>query len=262
MAGQRTVASDESGSLTIGKIRLADLREVLAKGYDDFTAMPSHAVFLCVVYPVLGLLIGRVLRGLPLLPMLYPLVAGFALIGPFAALGLYELSRRRELGLDTSVGRVFDVLRSPGLSGIAALGAMLLIIFISWLMTAQAVYYAAFDGMVPGSLAELFRQVLTTRAGWILAIAGNGLGFLFAVITFSLSVVSFPMVLDRHVDAAEAAATSLRAVAANPVTMAVWGLIIGTSLLLGSLFFFVGLIVVLPILGHASWHLYRKVVPH
>jgi len=261
MAGAQLFDGAGSSALTIRRIGVADLKDALTKGYRDFEAMPSHAVFLCVVYPVIGLLLGRAVQGLELLPMLFPIMAGFALIGPFAAIGLYELSRRRELGLAASAKHVLDALRSPSTAvAVATLGAMLLLIFTIWLLTAQAIFQATFNGVMPASIEEFVRQVFTTRAGWILIIVGNGCGFLFAATAFSLSVVSFPLVLDRHVSAARAVATSLRVVAANPGTMAVWGLIIASALVIGSLPFLIGLIVVMPVLGHASWHLYRKVV--
>jgi uncharacterized membrane protein len=262
MALDQTVASADSTPLTIRKIGISDLRDVLAKGYDDFTAMPSHAVFLCVVYPIIGLIVGRFVTGQSLLPMLFPVVAGYALVGPFAALGLYELSRRRELGIDASPAHVFDILHSPALIPVLGLGAMLMIIFLLWLAAARVIYYATFHDVMPSSVDEFMHEVLATRAGWRLAIAGNGVGFLFAVAAFSLGVVSFPLVLDTHVSAFKAVSTSLRAVAANPWTMALWGFFIAAALALGSLPLFLGLIVVMPVLGHASWHLYRKLVTH
>jgi uncharacterized membrane protein len=140
------------------------------------------------------------------------------------------------------------------------LGAMFLLIFILWLVTARVIYHLTFNDVMPASVEEFIRQILTTQAGWMLIIVGNGAGLLFALTVFSLSVVSFPLVLDRHVGAFEAVTTSLRAVGTSPGTMAAWGLIIAGALALGSLPFFLGLIVVLPVLGHASWHLYRKIV--
>src|SRR5262249_37451426 len=112
----------------------------------------------------------------------------------------------------------------------------------------------------PASISQFINDVLTTPAGWNLIIVGNVVGFLFAVLVLMISVVSFPLLLDRDVGAAVAMVTSVRAVLTNPVTMAVWGLIVAALLLLGSLPFFLGLTVVLPVLGHATWHLYRRVV--
>ncbi|HEY8269214.1 MAG TPA: DUF2189 domain-containing protein [Xanthobacteraceae bacterium] len=244
----------------IRKISPADLIDALRKGYEDLAAMPSHAVFLCLIYPVVGLIIWRIAIGYDVLPLLFPLAAGFALIGPFAALGLYELSRRREQGLDPYWSHAFDVFRSPSFGAIAALGLLLVVIFFVWLAVAQAIYVSAFGDMPAASVPDFFRQVLTTPSGWMLILIGNGIGFLFAVLVLIISVVSFPLLLDRDVGAAVAVLTSIRVVLANPMTMALWGLIVAALLLLGSLPFLIGLTVVMPLLGHATWHLYRKAV--
>jgi uncharacterized membrane protein len=244
----------------IRSIGLTDLRDVLAKGIDDFLAMPTHAMFLCIIYPVVGLLLARLTFGYSILPLLYPLVTGFALIGPVAALGLYELSRRKEAGRDTSATHAFDILASSSIGAIAALGLLLLVIFAIWVAIANAIYVANFGYASPESIEAFLHDVFTTRAGWALIIVGNGVGLLFAVLVLTISVVSFPLLLDRDVGAAVALLTSIRAVARNPLTMAVWGLIVGALLVIGSLPLFFGLTVIVPVLGHATWHLYRKVV--
>ena len=172
------------------------------------------------------------------------------------------LSRRRERSLDISRGQAFDVLRFPSLRSIATLGVVMVVIYFAWLFAAQAIYESFFGSAVPASIAEFAHQVLTTPSGWGLMIVGCGVGFLFTVVVFTLSVVSFPLLLDRDVGVMTAVGTSVRAVLANPLTMAMWGLIVAGALLIGSLPFFVGLAVVLPVLGHATWHLYRKVVEH
>jgi uncharacterized membrane protein len=241
-------------------IRIADLKDALARGIDDFVAMPTHAVFLCLIYPIVGIVLARLTWGYEVLPLLFPLAAGFALIGPFAAIGLYELSRRRERGLAISWTDAFDVLRSPSAGAIAALGVLLLVIFILWVAVAQAIYIANFGYQPAASMPDFLRQVLTTPEGWALIVVGNGVGFLFAVLALCISVVSFPLLLDRDVGAVEAVLTSVRAVAANPIPMAAWGLIVAAALVIGSLPLFFGLAVVMPVLGHATWHLYRKVV--
>ena len=245
---------------SIRRIGFADLKDALAKGVDDFLAMPTHAMFLCAIYPIIGLLLARLAFGYSILPLLYPLATSFALIGPLAALGLYELSRRREAGLPGEATHAFDVLRSSSIGAIAALGILLLLIVGVWLAIANAIYIADFGYAPPTSLAQFIHDVLTTRPGWNLIIVGNGVGFCFAVVVLTISVVSFPLLLDRDVGAAVALLTSIRAVAENPLVMATWGLIVAALLALGSLPFFLGLTVVLPVLGHATWHLYRKVV--
>jgi len=247
-------------ALTIRRIDFADLKEALRKGADDFIAMPTHAMFLCLIYPIVGLLLARLAFGYSVLPLLYPLATGFALIGPLAALGLYELSRRREAGMPVSVVHAFDVVQSSSIGAIVALGLLLLAIFLLWMAAANAIYIADFGYAPPQSIHAFARDVLTTPAGWNLIVVGNAVGFVFAVVALTVSAISFPLLLDRDVGVAVALVTSIRAVAANPVTMGLWGLIVAVLLFLGSLPVFLGLTVVMPILGHATWHLYRKLV--
>jgi uncharacterized membrane protein len=248
----------------VRKIGFADIKDALAKGIEDFATMPSHVIFLSLIYPIVGFVLARAAFGYDVLPLLYPLSTGFALIGPLAAVGLYELSRRREQGLDTHWTHAFDIRHSPSFPAILALGALLMLIFIAWLATAQAIYQSLFGPIAPTSIGGFVSDVLTTSAGWKLIILGNFLGFLYAVVVLAISVVSFPLLLDRDVGAAVALWTSVRAVALNPITMAAWGLIVAVLLVIGALPCFFGLAVVMPILGHSTWHLYRKVVeaPH
>jgi uncharacterized membrane protein len=244
----------------VRRISPSDLYQSLARGIDDFTAMPSHAVFLCVVYPLLGLFLIALTMGHSMLPLAFPIAAGFALIGPLAAIGLYELSRRREAGLDSSSSHAFDVLHSRSLGAIVALGLLLMAIFLIWLAVAEAIYVANFGYGAPGSLHQFADQVFNTPAGWNLILVGTGVGFLFAVLVLTISAISFPLLLDRDVGAAVALLTSIRVVAKNPMTMALWGLIVAALLVVGSIPFFLGLTVVMPVLGHATWHLYRRAV--
>jgi len=244
----------------VRKIDLSDLGDALRLGWEDFKAIPTHAVVLCLIYPVLGLVLFRMVLGHSLLPLLFPLAAGFTLIGPFAGLGLYELSRRRERGEEPSAMDAMHVLRAPSFGAILGLGMFLLVLFGTWIAAADVIYIATFGYAPAASIPDFATRVLTTPEGWTLIIVGCGVGFLFAVAALCISVVSFPLMLDRHATAIDAIRTSLRVVRMNPFPMAVWGLIVAALLGVGSLPFFVGLCVVLPVLGHASWHLYRKVV--
>jgi uncharacterized membrane protein len=245
------------GIRTIG---LSDLHRALQLGWEDFKAVPSHAIILCVIYPVLGLVLARLVLGYSVLPLLFPLAAGFALLGPFAALGLYELSRRRENGQPATAWDAMEVFQSPSFGAMLGLGTMLFAMFVAWIMTAQAIYTAAFGYEVAANIPDFATRILTTSQGWWLIIVGCGVGFLFALAALCVSVVSFPIMLDRHASAGEAMVTSLRAVAKNPVPMAAWGLIVAVLLVVGTLPFFLGLAVVIPLLGHATWHLYRQVI--
>jgi len=165
----------------IRKIGFADLKDAVAKGIDDFCAMPTHVIFLAIVYPVVGLFLARMTFGHDVMPLLFPLAAGFALISPFAAIGLYELSRQREKGVDVSWKHAFAALRCRSRDGIAALGMVLMIVFLIWLITAQWLYQSLFGYGSPESIGQFLSDILTTSEGWILIIAGNGIGFLFAV---------------------------------------------------------------------------------
>ena len=244
----------------VRKIGLSDLSDALRLGLEDFKAVPSHAIILCVMYPVLGVVLFRMVLGYSVLPLLFPLAAGFTLIGPFAGLGLYELSRRRERGEEAAAWHAIHVLRAPSFGAMLELGALLLVLFVTWVATADAIYIATFGHAPAASIPDFATRVLMTPQGWSLIIVGCGVGFLFAVVALCVSVVSFPLMLDRHATAIDAIRTSLQAVRKNPFAMAAWGLIVAVLLVIGSLPFFVGLAIVLPVLGHATWHLYRKVV--
>ena len=245
----------------IRRISFSDLGEALRLGWDDFKVWPTHAVFLCVIYPIVGLVLGGMALGYSVLPILFPLAAGFALLGPVAALMMYELSRRRELGEPPSFRAALGVIRSPGFPAIIAIGLMLMGLFLLWLGIARELYQTLFGiYAAPDAIGPFLREVFTTDAGWKLMVYGNTIGFVFALVAFCLTVISFPMLLDRDVGAATALMTSVRAVAVNPIVMAAWGLIVAALLVLGSLPAFIGLAVVMPVLGHATWHLYRKLV--
>jgi uncharacterized membrane protein len=246
--------------LTVRRIGFADLKDALRKGIDDFNAMPTHAIFLCAIYPVLGIVLAQLAFGYSVMPLIYPLASGFALIGPFAALGLYELSRRRELGQDVSASHAFDVLQSSSIGAIAALGSVLLVVFGIWIDVAYNIYVATFGYAPPTSVGQFAHDVLTTRAGWTLIVVGNAVGLLFAAVALTIGVMSFPLLVDRDVGAAVALLTSIRAVVKNPLVFAAWGLIVAALLLLGSIPLFLGLTVALPVLGHSTWHLYRKAI--
>lgn len=263
-SGGRTVFHADENLNTLApavhRIGLQDLRDALAKGFEDFGHYRTDVLYLCLIYPVVGLVLARAMVGQDMIPLLFPLASGFALIGPFAAIGLYEMSRRREMGQPSSWGAAFGVLRTPRFGVILMVGAILAAIFILWMVLAQVIYNATLGPGEPASLGTFLGEVFGTTAGWTLIVVGCGVGFVFAVAAMAIGVVSFPLLLDRDVGADTAIWTSVRAVAANPIPMAAWGLIVAAGLVVGSLPLFVGLIVVMPVLGHATWHLYRKLV--
>ena len=245
----------------VRRIGFADLREALAKGFDDFEAYRSDVLFVGIVYAAIGLVLARVAFNMNLIPLLFPLASGFAIVGPFAAVGLYEMSRLREQGREVTWTNAFDVFKAPAIGGIAVLGALLIATFLVWLTVAWQIYLATFGPTPIVSLAQFEHDIFYTPGGREMIVAGIGAGFLFALFAMMISLVSFPLLLDRDVGFDAAIRTSVRAVLANPVPIAAWGLIVAAGLVLGSLPLFVGLIVVVPVLGHATWHLYRKLVP-
>jgi uncharacterized membrane protein len=244
----------------IRRITIADLRDVLRRGLDDFAAYRTDVIFLCLIYPLAGLALAQMAFGYGMLPLLFPLASGFALIGPVAAVGLYEMSHRHEQGEVVAWSDAFGVVKKPAFGAIVTLGLMLVAIFCLWLAVANVIYSVTLGPEPPTSIGSFVRDVFGTAAGWTMIVVGCGLGFLFALLVLTVSVVSFPMLVDRDVGVHTAVETSVRAVLANPVPMAAWGLIVAISLVVGSLPLFLGLIFVVPILGHATWHLYRRVV--
>jgi uncharacterized membrane protein len=259
--GQAGAAAHDDLRPAVRRIGIADLGYSLARGMDDFGAFRTDVVFLCIIYPIVGLVLARFAFGYQMLPLLFPLASGFALIGPFAAVGLYEMSRRRERDGHASWADAFAVFSSPSLGRVLAMGLLLTGIFLIWLAAAAAIYDATLGPEPPASAASFLNDVFTTDAGWTMIVVGIGVGFIFAVIALAVGAFSFPILIDNRARLDTAITTSVRAVMANPGTMAVWGLIVATLLVLGSIPLFIGLIVVMPVLGHATWHLYRRVVP-
>ena len=261
--GRSLGGSEESRNAplpAVCRIKVADLRDVLVKGLDDFGAYRTDVIFLCLIYPLVGISLALLTFGYETLPLLFPLASGFALVGPVAAVGLYEMSRRREQGIPITWADAFGAISSAAFGAILVLGLVLLAIFLFWLLAANAIYQLTLGPEPPVSIAAFARDVFTTSAGWAMIVVGVGVGFLFALLVLAISVVSFPLLLDRDVGLAAAVWTSIRAVAANPGPMAVWGLIVAGGLVIGSIPAFLGLVIVMPVLGHATWHLYRKVV--
>jgi uncharacterized membrane protein len=236
--GRSVRGSEESRDAplpAVCRIRAADIRDVLVRGLDDFGAYRTDVIFICLIYPVVGIMLVWLTFGYEMLPLLFPLAAGFALVGPVAAVGLYEMSRRREQGLPTTWVDAFGVIRAPGFGAILVLGLVLVAIFVLWLLAANVIYQLTLGPEPPVSIAAFARDVFTTSAGWAMIVGGVSVGFLFALLVLAISVVSFPLLLDRDVGLDTAVWTSIRAVAANPGPMALWGLTVAGGLVIGSL---------------------------
>ena len=261
--GRSLGGSEESRNAplpAVCRIKITDLRDALVRALDDFGAYRTDVIFLCLIYPLVGIALAWLTFGNETLPLLFPLASGFALVGPVAAVGLYEMSRRREQGIPITWADAFGAINSPAFGAILVLGLALLAIFLLWLLAANVIYELTLGPEPPVSIAAFARDVFTTSAGWAMIVVGVGVGFLFALLVQAISVVSFPLLLDRDVGLRTAVLTSINAVTANPGPMAVWGLIVAGGLVIGSIPAFLGLIIVMPVLGHATWHLYRKVV--
>ncbi len=256
----RLTPSGLTSSIQVRELTLTDVVGSLRSGWDDFMAYPSHAVMLAIIHPIVGLLIASVLHGYSFLPLLFPLSAGFGLLGPFAAIVFYDLSRRRERGDILSAANVLDIIRSASSGAIGLLGAMLAILFLTWVATAQSIYNAFFGFGPVFSMPAFLEHVISTADGHRFLVAWCAARLMFAIVVFSISMVSFAALIDRRVLATDAILTSLRVIARNPLTMALWGLICASLLAAAIAPFFLGLAVVMPVLGHATWHLYRKAV--
>ena len=263
--GERILGMDDTDAGTtpeVQKISIEDLKTALRKGWDDFTYFRSDVLFFCLLYPIIGGLLVWVALDNQLVPLLAPIIMGFALLGPLAAVGLYEISRRREAGLEASWVNMFDVIRSKSFGAILALGFVLAVFFVMWLLVAMGIFNftLGYDHAQP--LGVFLKDVLTTTQGRAMALIGIVAGSFFAVGVLFMTVVSFPMMLDRRAGLAQAVGTSLEVSSKNPRVVLIWGFIVAALLALGSIPALLGLVFVLPVLGHATWHLYRIAVKY
>jgi uncharacterized membrane protein len=249
-----------SSEIGIRKIGVRELWESLKEGYEDFNAKPSFGIFLVLLYPLFALLVTLFVVGRNLDHLVFPMLAGLTLVGPVVSVGLCSVSRRRERGLDLSWRSAFDFVHSCSFAPIAALSVVMTLLYAAWVFMAQFIYLGLFGADPPGSLAALVTEIATTRRGGALIFYGVGVGAIFAFTALAISVFAFPLLLDRPTTSFTAVATSFRAVTTNFIVMLIWGVIVVASLAVGASLFLIGLAAVLPILGHATWHLYRRVV--
>jgi uncharacterized membrane protein len=257
-----------SRPLVVNRIEIGDLKEVLARGFDDFMAYRTDIVFLIAIYPLASLAIGAATLQHEFIPMLFPIVSGSAILGPFVGIFLYELSRRRELNLQRhhadshSWTNALTVARRRNFGAIMLLGFILVVMYLIWLGAAFWIYHVTHGPQPVESVGRFVQDLFLTQAGWWLIGIGLAVGFLFAVLALMMTVVSFPLLIDRDVGLGTAVETSIRAARTNPVPIAAWGLVVVGGLVAGAIPLLIGLAVVMPVLCHASWHLYRKLVPH
>jgi len=244
----------------VQKIGWQDVKAALHQGLEDFFAGRTDVIFLCLIYPVIGLFLAAVTSRGGLLPLLFPVASGFALLGPFFAIGLYEMSRRREMTGVIKWSDSFAVLKSPSILPVIGLGIVLILLFLTWLAVAQTIYDVTLGPYPPPGVAAFVTALFTTSAGWEMIIVGMAVGAVFAAIVLAISVVSFPLLLDSHFGFVIAIETSLKAMRTDPIALVTWGGIVAVLLFLGSLPCFMGLVIVLPVLGHSTWHLYRRLI--
>jgi len=244
----------------VRRIEVSDLGDILSRGLRDFATARSDVLFIGLIYPIVGLILGRMALGNEMLHLIFPLVAGFVLLGPFLAAGLYEMSRKLEMGQEISWGDAFTVFTSDRFGCMLKLGVVLALLFAAWMISAVVIFYLTLGPKAPLSLTGFLNDVFTTPAGWAMTIIGMTVGLVFALVAWAISLISFPMLLDRHVRVSTAVQTSLLVIKRNPVPMLVWGFIVAVSLAIAAIPLLLGFIVVVPVLGHATWHLYRATV--
>lgn len=244
----------------IRTIHTADLRWALRQGWRDLTHKRSDLVLAGLLYPLVCAIAIFVTFNQPLLPLLFPLVAGLSIAGPAVASGFYEIARREEEGLEAGWTHFFDPLRGRAREPLLALAFGLGLLWLAWLAVAWAIYGATMGFATPSSMGELIARVFTTPQGWALIVLGNLAGLGFALVTLACSVTAFPMVVDRPAEAGTAIRTSLAAFRHNPGVMLGWGLRVAVLLVVGMIPFAIGLALVLPWLGYSTWHLYTRTV--
>ena len=264
-------ATSSKSQVPVRRITSDDLKQSLSDGWSDFMEMRGDILFLAILYPLIGIAAAVATVGSPLLPLFVPIAAGVGLLGPVAAVGFYEMARRRESGLHSNWAHFLDVRKRPSFDEIAAVSGLLFAIFGLWLVAAAGLYvllwgvwnppwlssYVWYD---PHSFGEFVGRLFTTARGWALILIGGGIGIAFAALVLAVSVVSMPMLVDCDVSAAKAVRTSMKATRENAGTMLRWGIIVAALLIAGSIPLFIGLAVVLPWLGYSTWHLYTRLV--
>lgn len=253
MAGQAQVAP-----VTVAKnLSLGDLRSALAAGWKDFAAHPVYGLFFAAIYVGAGIYLSLALAERGETAWLIPAASGFPLISPFVAVGLYEVSRRREEGLPLTWGSVLGALRGRGDDQLLMMGGFVFVGFTFWMILAHGIF-AIF--MAESGLGAQSLSLFQTTAGLMMLGVGSVVGALVALLFYSVTVISLPMLVDRDVDFLTAIIVSLATVRSNTLVMLVWAAFIALTLFAAMVPMFLGLFVVLPVLAHATWHLYRRVV--
>jgi uncharacterized membrane protein len=250
----------DTSPIVVNRIGFDDLTLSLKQGFADFAASRTDVILLCIMYPIAGIVFSRLAVQMSLLPMVFPLLAGFALLGPVLASGTYNMSRVRERTGRASWTDAFAAFRAPGIGSMVAFGLWLLFIFALWLIAAHLLYKVTLGRHATISLDYFIHGLFITQQGRTLIWAGIGTGAIFAAYVLSIGIITAPLLLDRNVGLGAAIRASFRATRMNLVPVAAWGAIVAALLAAGTLVVLIGLAVVVPVLGHATWHLYRKLV--
>ena len=253
-------AARRAAKVPIRQITDDDLKIALRQGLDDFNDLRGDLFFAGLIYTLIGVAAVAMTTNMPLLPFFYPVVAGVGLLGPLAAVGFYELAKRREAGQEVHWFNFLDARKRSTVDDMGIVAALLLVIFVLWLMAAGILYALLFGWVTPQSIPDFLAMIFTTPRGWALIAAGAAVGAVFGWVVLALSVVSLPMLVDRNVSAAQAVSASWRAAHANKAEMVRWGVVVTALLVLGSIPLFVGLAFVLPWLGYSTWHLYTRLI--
>jgi uncharacterized membrane protein len=254
-------AQRKAAQIPVRRITHEDLSIALRRGLDDFLTFRGDIVFAGLVYTLIGIAAVVLTTSKPLMPFFLPVVAGVGLLGPLAAVGFYELAKRREDGEPHLHWFNFlDVRKRASVDDMGIVAGLLLAIFFAWLLVAGALYAVIFGWATPQSIPDFLTTIFTTPRGWALIVSGAIIGAIFGWLVLALSVVSMPMLVDRDMTASQAVSASWRAANANRGVMIRWGLIVTGLLILGSVPLFVGLAFVLPWLGYATWHLYTRLI--
>jgi uncharacterized membrane protein len=245
-----TVASN----LTAG-----DLRAAFAAGWSDYKAHPVFGLFFASIYAFAGIFLSYALLVWGEAFWLVLAAAGFPLLAPFTAVGLYEVSRRREAGIPMNWKAILGALRGHGDEQIMSMGVILFVAFGFWLMVAHGIF-AIFMAEVGAGTGHL--DFFLTGPGLAMLVVGSIVGGLMALAFYSITVISLPMLVDQKVDFITAIIVSLATVRSNKLIMLTWAVCIAVTLFIAMIPIFLGLFVILPVLGHATWHLYKRSVKH
>ncbi|WP_425090850.1 DUF2189 domain-containing protein [Tropicimonas sp. S265A] len=255
-----TASSEHPALPTVNKVTTEDITASLKAGFSDFLARPFMSGFFGLFYAVFGILLVWTLVWLGKIWMIIPAVIGFPLVAPFAAAGLYEMSRRLQRNESFGWSEILTVMANQRKREMGWMAFVTLFVFWVWFYQFRTVLVIVLQDSSFSDLEGFFQTVLFTSEGWLFLAIGTCVGALLSAVLFTVTVVAMPLLLDREIDFVSAMLTSVRVVRENPVVMLAWAAIISVTMILSLVPAFLGLIFTLPILGHTTWHLYQRAV--